>query len=59
MSSGDRARGSQDLVKLLLTLEAWWADDESLLEGVGPGTDLRCSCLQGHAPLGHRSHGCR
>lgn len=59
MSSGDRAGGGQDLVKLLLTLEAWWADDESLLEGVGPGTDLRCSCLQGHAPLVHRSHGRR
>lgn len=59
MSSGDRAGGGQELVNLLLTLEAWWADDESLLEGVRPGTDLRCSCLQGHAPLGHRSHGRR
>lgn len=43
-----------------LTLEARWADDEGLLEGVRPGrTELRGPGLQGHAPLGHGSHGGR
>lgn len=42
----------------LLTLEARRADDERLLEGVGPGgTELRRSRLHGHAPLGHGCHG--
>lgn len=44
---------------LRLTLEAGWTHDECLLEGVGPSADLGGSRLQGHAPLGHRGHGCR
>ena len=44
---------------LCLTMEARWTHDECLLEGVGPSADLGGSRLQGHAPLGHRSHGCR
>lgn len=44
---------------LCLTLEARWTHNERLLEGVGPGADLGGSRLQGHAPLGYRSHGCR
>lgn len=47
------------LCPLSLTLEAGWTHDERLLEGVGPGADLGRSRLQGHAPLGDRSHGCR
>ena len=44
---------------LRLTLETGWTHDECLLEGVGPSADLGGSRLQGHAPLGHRGHGCR
>lgn len=43
----------------LQPLEAGRTHDESLLEGVRPGTDLGCSRLQGHAPLSHCSHGRR
>lgn len=43
----------------LQSLEAGWTHDECLLEGVGPSADLGGSRLQGHAPLGHRGHGCR
>lgn len=43
----------------LQALEARGTHDESLLEGVWPGTNLGCSRLQGHAPLGHCGHGCR
>lgn len=42
----------------LLTLEARWAHNERLLEGVGScGAELRSPRLQGHAPLGNSCHG--
>lgn len=54
-----QSEAGERLGLLILTLEAGWTHDESLLEGVRPGADLGRSRLQGHAPLGHCSHGRR